>query len=74
MRALDELTQDPDRMLRLPEVLAITGLSRATVYAMVAAGEFPAPVRLGARAVGWWLSEIVVWLRSRPRASEGNWR
>jgi hypothetical protein len=36
-------------MWRLREVERRTGLSRATVYRMVAAGEFPKPVRLSAR-------------------------
>jgi prophage regulatory protein len=51
---------------RLPTVLAATGLGRSTVYRLIAAGSFPAPVRLGPRAVGWRWSDLDQWTRSRP--------
>lgn len=54
-----------DRILRRPEVEARTGLSRSTIYAMVAERRFPAPIKLGLRAVGWPESEIGAWLASR---------
>ena len=54
---------------RLPEVIAICGLSRSTIYEMIGRGEFPAPVRLGARAVGWRRSDIEAWLASRRPAA-----
>ena len=37
------------RLMRLPEVLRITGFSRSTLLAMVARGDFPAPLRIGRR-------------------------
>ena len=55
----------PDRILRRPEVEARTGLSRSTLYAMMAEGEFPKPLRLGKRAVGWTEASIAEWLASR---------
>ena len=54
---------------RLPEVIAICGLSRSTIYEMIGRGEFPAPVKLGARAVGWRRSDIEAWLASRRPAA-----
>ena len=58
----------PFCMLRRPQVEARTGLSRSTIYAMMAEGEFPQPVRLGKRAVGWREAVISTWLKSRkPR-------
>ncbi len=54
-----------DRILRRPEVEARTGLSRSTLYAQMADGAFPKPVRLGRRAVGWRETDIVAWLESR---------
>lgn len=53
------------RIIRLPEVKNLTGLSRSTLYAMIADGMFPKPVRLGKRAVGWPESVIAEWLISR---------
>jgi prophage regulatory protein len=44
-------------------------LSRSTIYAAVKAGTFPAPVRIGARAVAWRVSEVEQWLEARPLAN-----
>ncbi len=49
------------RMLRLPDVMKATGLGRSTIYAKVAAGDFPAPVKLGARAVAWPEAVVAEW-------------
>ena len=59
------------RVLRLPEVLEQTKLSKASVYRLVATNEFPCPIKLGERAVGWRASEIDAWLDTRERASIG---
>ena len=68
------MTRDGDRFLRIREVLRVTGLSRATLYAMVSEGQFPSPVRLRARAVGWRASQVQAWIDDRPQATQGNWR
>ena len=52
-------------MMRLPEVLAVTGLSKSTVYSMAKAGQFPNPVKLGARAVAWPSHLVQQWLAAR---------
>ena len=56
-----------DAMLRYPEVVRRTGLSRVTIWRKVRAGEFPPPRELSKNAVGWLESEIEVWRESRPR-------
>ena len=56
-------------ILRRKSVEARTGLSRSTLYAYIAAGQFPAPVALGARAVGWYESDVEAWLASRVKQS-----
>ena len=56
-------------ILRLPVVLARTGLSRSTIYLRIAEGTFPKPVNLGGRAVGWLESEVQDWLQRRIDAS-----
>ena len=62
----------PTRIVRLPEVLARTRLSRSTIYVRLAEGSFPKPVQLGARAVGW--IEVVVdeWIRRQIEAGRGD--
>ena len=52
-------------ILRRPAVEQATGLSRSTIYAMMAEGAFPKPVRLGKRAVGWREADVRAWLESR---------
>ena len=58
-------------MLRPPEVMKRTGLSRTTLWRRVRAGTFPAPYQLGANSIGWPESEIATWLESRPRHTYG---
>ena len=60
------------RILRLPEVLRRTGLSRSTIYVRLDQGRFPRPVSLGARAVGWIDVEVDEWIRERIVASRGG--
>lgn len=57
-----------DKIIRRPEVEARTGLSRSTIYAAIATGGFPRPIKLGARAVGWFESDIAAWLEARKAA------
>ncbi|HEX4952678.1 MAG TPA: AlpA family phage regulatory protein [Thermoanaerobaculia bacterium] len=59
----------PDRILRLPEVLHCIGVSSATLYRWMDAGDFPAPVRLGKNSVGWRLSAVQDFIESRPPAT-----
>jgi len=56
-------------ILRLPAVKARTGLSRSTIYLRVANDEFPKPISLGGRAVGWLESEIDAWLEEMVESS-----
>ncbi len=56
-------------ILRRKQVEKRVGLSRSTIYSKITAGEFPAPIALGARAVGWVESDITTWIESRIAAS-----
>lgn len=56
-------------ILRLPQLRAQINLSKSSIYKMVADGTFPAPVRLGKRAVGWLAAEIENWITKRITAS-----
>lgn len=50
------------KILRLPAVINATGLSRSTIYLKVSRGEFPEPIGLSKRAVGWAEQDIENWL------------
>jgi prophage regulatory protein len=59
-------------VLRLPSVKARTGLSRSSIYLGIARNEFPRPISLGARAVGWLEHEIEDWLASKVAQSRSR--
>lgn len=58
-------------ILRLPAVKARVGLSRSSIYARIAAGDFPRPIQLGegARARGWTLESIEGWIAQQVERS-----
>lgn len=58
------------KILRLPLVKEITGLSRSSIYAMIAKGQFPKPLPLGTRAVGWLEEEIKSWVEVKMALRE----
>jgi prophage regulatory protein len=60
-----------DRLLRLPQVLAIVGLSRDSVYRLAREGRFPRPLKLAEKASAWRESEVQAWMASRPRGTGG---
>ena len=60
-----------DRIIRKPELLAITGVSAATIYRWIAEGSFPRPVRLGSNSSGWRASHVQDWLDSRMPVGRG---
>jgi len=54
-----------DKVLRLPAVLAITGLSKSTIYVRIFEGTFPQSQILGPRTVGWLESDINAWIKQQ---------
>jgi prophage regulatory protein len=58
------MSDQPDRMLRLPEVLNRTGLSRSTLYRKVEAGTFPHQIQISTRCAAWRQSAVEDWLRN----------
>ncbi|PKH16563.1 hypothetical protein BI292_19380 [Pseudomonas sp. 43NM1] len=69
------ITTDPScTLIRISEVSEIVGLARATIYKLLNSpqSKFPRPLKLtdGARKgapVGWVLSEVQDWTRSRTQ-------
>jgi prophage regulatory protein len=53
------------KILRRPDVEAATGLKRSMIYLLVSRGEFPRPVKLSVRAVGWRDTDVAAWIASR---------
>lgn len=53
------------RVLKLKEVLRKTSLGKTTLYMLIKVSEFPKPIHLGLRAVGWLESEIDAWIQGK---------
>jgi prophage regulatory protein len=56
-------------ILRHPQVLRITGLSRTTLWRLERQGRFPKRLRLASNSVGWLDADIQRWIESRPRGT-----
>jgi len=54
-----------ERILRLKDVMARTGVSRSTLYAWMKMSTFPKAVALGGRSIGWRESDISSWIENR---------
>lgn len=53
------------QLIRLEDVLKLSGLGRSSMYAYIRAGTFPKPVKLGLRASAWVKSEVLAWVQLR---------
>jgi predicted DNA-binding transcriptional regulator AlpA len=53
------------QILRLPEVMALTSMSRTAIYEHMDKGTFPPSIKLGVRAMGWLKSDIIKWIENR---------
>lgn len=57
--------QTAPTIMRRKQVEARTGLARSTIYAGIKRGTFPAPIKLGAKPVGWIEAEVNAWIEAR---------
>jgi prophage regulatory protein len=64
----DQLPVTELSIMRLPEVAAVCGKSRAAIYKAIRKGEFPKQIKLSARASGWVRCEIEEWVKARMAA------
>ncbi|ECC9616263.1 AlpA family transcriptional regulator [Salmonella enterica subsp. enterica serovar Orion] len=59
-------------LIRLTEVLKRTGFGKAWIYRLISEGRFPAPVKIGVRAVAFIESEVDEWIQSVIETSRNN--
>ena len=45
--------------------MAQTGISRSSIYEKVGKSEFPAPIKIGVRSIGWIADEVDAWIQAR---------
>jgi predicted DNA-binding transcriptional regulator AlpA len=61
----------PSRAIRLPEVCRLTGVSRATVWRMIARDPaFPRPFHLSSAITVWDEGEVFAWLVTKKKAAK----
>ncbi|MDR1968290.1 MAG: AlpA family phage regulatory protein [Burkholderiaceae bacterium] len=60
----------PGRLWRLSRVEEETGLKKSTIYGLVRAGRFPAPIRITRRLSTWSEAAVSAWVQER--VSEGG--
>jgi prophage regulatory protein len=66
---MPDTTQPSPLVLRLKDLQRRLPLSRSAIYSRMAAGDFPPPIQLGPRAIGWRQTDIDAWVESRTRQS-----
>lgn len=54
-----------DRLMRLPEVLRLTGMCRSALYDQMSRGEFPRSIKIGPRAASWSARAVRNWISQR---------
>lgn len=69
---MEQLSSEKKRIIRLPDVKSRTGLAVSSIYSKIDTGDFPEPISLGARSVGWLEDEIDAWISKRIKASRGE--
>ena len=57
------------KLIRLPEVIERTGLSRSAIYDRISHNQFPRQINLGARAVAWEERKIAEWIDTKIKES-----
>lgn len=55
---------ETDRLMRMPDVINMTGLPRSTIYLKMKSNEFPQQVKISSRSVAWIESEIQSWINN----------
>lgn len=58
-------TKTTQRLMRMNEVIRITGLSRSSIYDRMNAGLFPRSCSLGCRSVARVESEVIDWVENQ---------
>ena len=61
-----------NKILKLPTVMEKTGCGRSTIYKKISEGDFPTPIKLGERSVGWVEAEVDEWLDRQIELSRGK--
>lgn len=62
---MQSIEKNSRRILRLPEVMDITGFSKSWIYELMGKGHFPTRRKIGSKSVGWDSYEIAKWVNAQ---------
>jgi prophage regulatory protein len=68
-RALTAAQLVPNALLRTPDVCAVTGMARPTLYEAMAKGLFPRPIKLGEKSSAWPCRDVDAMCAARIRGA-----
>ena len=52
------------KFIKLQNVMAITGMSRSSIYLAISEGRFPKQINLGVRSIAFLESEVQEWMEA----------
>jgi len=61
-----------DRLMRMPDVINMTGLPRSTIYLKMKNNDFPQQVQISSRSVAWIESEVHEWINESIKKRDVN--
>jgi prophage regulatory protein len=71
---MPEVGEQPERLLRLPEVSRRVGLGKSMIYDLIRRGMFPRPYKISPFAARWSEREVVAWIADVKDGFEGKRR
>ncbi|WP_068302328.1 AlpA family transcriptional regulator [Pararhodobacter sp. CCB-MM2] len=60
-------------LIRMPQVIKMTGMSKSAIYAQIKEGAFPRPLKISQRHVAWDKQHVIDWIQSLPLAKGPTW-
>ncbi|WP_395391612.1 AlpA family phage regulatory protein [Novosphingobium sp. BL-8A] len=63
------MSKAADRLIRMPEVTAMTGLSKAMIYRLIGQQRFPTQYKPGGYASRWSEVEVKLWIERQRGAA-----
>ena len=57
---------DDKQIVKLPYLTEKYSMSRSSIYRAMADEDFPLPIKLTSRSVGWWRHQVEEWFANRP--------
>jgi len=63
--AMEIISTEKHKFMDLPQVMEVIRASRSHIYALVAEGGFPPPIKIGPRLTRWVEAEVQAWMEEQ---------